>query len=351
MKGKPEGSSDDYGEEYWGGLISDIKKQGILGKARSLIQKIDRRLLVGGIAVLAVGIIGGAYYIHSKNNLDTSAYTTEVPSDSPSSSPTPSDTSLTTTNGDSTDNNQAAIPTPTQTPSISSSLSPDASHSTFSASPSSIPADGSSSTTLTITLENSLGSPLAGATVSLAAPSDSKAVFKVPTTSTTNSSGQVTFTMSSSNAGTDSIDVTSVYQGISKTLTGLGSVTFNFLGSPSPTPSSGVVDQGRSSVVATPDTVFANGTSASTIIVTLKDGLGNPISGKTVSLAQTSGLSGTNISPATASTDASGEATFSVTSNNTSGGTSVFTATDSSDSVVLTNTASVIFQAPSPSPS
>ena len=51
----------------------------------------------------------------------------------------------------------------------------------------------------------------------------------------------------------------------------------------------GPVSAAQSTVSASPTSVIADGSTTSTITVTLKDASGNPVAGKTVSLAKTSG--------------------------------------------------------------
>ena len=93
-----------------------------------------------------------------------------------------------------------------------------------------------------------------------------------------------------------------------------------------------------STVVAAPGVVYANGSDAATITVTLRDAGGNAISGKTVTLAQGSG--GSTVSGG-GSTNASGVVTFSAT--NTGVETVTYTATDTTDSITLTDDAAVDF--------
>ena len=103
------------------------------------------------------------------------------------------------------------------------------------------------------------------------------------------------------------------------------------------------VDAGTSTVSASPTLVPADGTSTSTITVTLKDAGGVPVAGEGVTLAKTSGPGTPVISPAGAqTTNGLGVATFTVNSNTV--GTNGFTATSATDTVVVTQTASVEFQ-------
>lgn len=103
----------------------------------------------------------------------------------------------------------------------------------------------------------------------------------------------------------------------------------------------------QSTVTASPATVTADGTSSSTITVTVKDASSNLLSGKTVTLSKGSGNS--TISPASQTTNASGVATFTVT--NTKAEQNTYTASVAADSVTITQTANVKFQAGSVSAS
>ncbi|MBT8043473.1 MAG: Ig-like domain-containing protein [Verrucomicrobiae bacterium] len=106
----------------------------------------------------------------------------------------------------------------------------------------------------------------------------------------------------------------------------------------------GPVDVGKSTVVASPTQVLADGTATSTITVTLKDANGIAVSGEGVTLANTSGSGDPDIIPESAqTTNSGGVATFTVSSNTE--GTEVFTATASTDSKTITQTASVEFTA------
>jgi hypothetical protein len=96
----------------------------------------------------------------------------------------------------------------------------------------------------------------------------------------------------------------------------------------------------NSTVTASPTSVAADGVTTSTITVTLKNAANSPVAGKTVTLASSRGASDT-ISAASGPSDANGVVTFTVKSATV--GTGVFTATDTTDAVVITQTASVTF--------
>lgn len=120
------------------------------------------------------------------------------------------------------------------------------------------------------------------------------------------------------------------------TLTGtIGGATFN----PNTfTEEAGAVNAGTSTVGASPTSVPADGTTTSTITVTLKDAFGNPVSGKTVTLSSSRGGTDT-ISAASGPSDTNGVVTFTVKSSTE--GLATFTAIG--DSVTITQTASVDF--------
>lgn len=97
------------------------------------------------------------------------------------------------------------------------------------------PADGSSQTSMTLTLKDSGGVALAGDTVRLVIPSDSTAVIS-PTSATLDSNGQAVFTITSTQAGRDNINITDTTT--STTLTALGVITITPYSTPTPTPDS-----------------------------------------------------------------------------------------------------------------
>jgi uncharacterized repeat protein (TIGR01451 family) len=100
------------------------------------------------------------------------------------------------------------------------------------------------------------------------------------------------------------------------------------------------VDPGRSSVTASPSVVTADGVTTSTITITLLDGAGNPVSGKTVTIATDRGGIDVITQPA-APTDANGQTTATVSSTVT--GPSTVTATNVTDTIVLTQQPVVFF--------
>ena len=99
-----------------------------------------------------------------------------------------------------------------------------------------------------------------------------------------------------------------------------------------------------STVSASASSVLADGSTTATITVTLRDAYGNPVSGKAVALAKSSGSGTPTITITQGTTDVSGVATFTVKS--TTAAADVFTATNSTDSnLAITQTATVTFTA------
>src|SRR4029079_4560503 len=139
------------------------------------------------------------------------------------------------------------------------------------ASPTSVVADGSSISTITVTLKDGFGNPVSGKTVSLAALGGSSTIATLSGTS--NASGQATF--SAKDSVVESVtyratDVTDANLPITQT------ATVNFTVGP--------VSTTASTVVANPTQVIADGSSNSTIAVPLKDGVNRLVSGETVAL-------------------------------------------------------------------
>jgi len=199
--------------------------------------------------------------------------------------------------------------------------------STVSANPTSVVADGSTSSTITVTLKDANNNPVSGKTVTLSAGSGSSTISAASGAS--NASGVVSFTVKDTKAETVTYTAKDTTDNI--TITQTASVTFT------PGPVSGT----KSTVTANPTSVTADGSTTSTITVTLLDVNNNPVSGKTVTLSQGTGSS--TISAASGASNAGGVVTFTV--KDTKAEIVSYTATDSADSTTITQTASVTFAA------
>ena len=101
----------------------------------------------------------------------------------------------------------------------------------------------------------------------------------------------------------------------------------------------GAVSAALSTVSASPSSVAVN-TGTATVTVTLRDALGNAISGKTVTLSQANGRRSV-ITTVNGTTGAAGQATFTV--SDTKAESVTYTAQDASDGVTITQQASVTF--------
>ena len=216
----------------------------------------------------------------------------------------------------------------TQTASVTFVSSADADQSMVVASPIFVDANGTSTATVTVTLKSAEGVPVGGKNVTLAGSPANSVI--TPASQTSDGSGVATFTVSSTTSGTKVFTATDTTDAVVVTQT----ASVNFVGP---------ADAGLSTVVASPSSVVANGTTTSTITVSLKDANGFPVSGKNVTLAGSP--DNAVIAPLTAvTTNASGLATFTVCSGTI--GTVVFTATATEGNLAITDTASVDFVDP-----
>ena len=221
----------------------------------------------------------------------------------------------------------------TQTASVTFVAGPvDASVSTVSASPSSVPADGATQSTITVTLLDAQFNPIAGDTVTLA-PNFGSSVISAAS-GPSNANGVVTFTVT--DATPEEIAYTATDTTAAVVVTETAPVFFT-----------GPADAAMSTVVATPTTVTANGTSTSTVKVTLLDGNGNPVEGDTVTLSPNAGTSSI-ISAASGPSNAHGVVTFTV--SDTVAQSVTYTARDTSVPVGITQTAAVNFTLAPPTP-
>ncbi len=104
--------------------------------------------------------------------------------------------------------------------------------------------------------------------------------------------------------------------------------------------STGSTDPGQSTVVASPTTVPADGTTTSTVTVTLKNVVGGPVPGKTVTLSAGS-ATGVTVTPSSGVSDASGQVVFTVKS--TAPQVVTLAATDVTGDTGITQRATVDF--------
>jgi MSHA biogenesis protein MshQ len=203
--------------------------------------------------------------------------------------------------------------------------SPSATISTVVASPTTVVADGVAAATLTVTLLDACGNPIAGKTVTLTASGGHSTI--TPASASSSASGVATFTVRDATPD-GAITYSAKDTTDNVTLTQTAQVTFL-----------GPVSASASTVVASPTTVVADNSTGATITVTLKDSAGHPMANKSVTLAAGSGSS--IITTLSGTTNASGVATFSVKDGSPEAIT--YTATDSTDGITITQTALVTF--------
>lgn len=199
--------------------------------------------------------------------------------------------------------------------------------STIVASPTSVQADGISTSTITVTLRDGNSQPISGQVVIISSSRGGTDTI-APASVATNASGQAIFTVKSSTQGSSIITVPS-----------LGAVP------PAPSATITFITAGanalNSTLIASPTSVQADGSSFSTLVVTLKNSIGGPVAGKTVTITSSRPLSDTITVVGTGVTDANGQATFTVKSSYV--GSSIYTAHDTTDVVDVTQTATVNF--------
>jgi hypothetical protein len=207
---------------------------------------------------------------------------------------------------------------------------PEASNSSVSANPLVVANDGSTSSTITVTLKDHNGNPVPGKAISLAANAGSSKIN--PLAPTTNPQGQATFSV------TDTANEIVAYTATDTTdnlfLAGQGAtVTFG-----TPPPVAPVVAD--STVVGSPAQVPADGSTAATITVVLSDADGDALSGKTVALNPAGGTS--SVVTVQGVTNGDGEATFTVTDKTAESVT--YDATDVTDNLPISGqSATVVF--------
>ncbi|MHB8508313.1 MAG: beta strand repeat-containing protein [Candidatus Dormibacteria bacterium] len=203
---------------------------------------------------------------------------------------------------------------------------PTAANSVLATSSGSATADGTSAVTVTVTLADAYNNPTPGRTASLAETTGLPVTISAPS-GVSDSGGNVSWTVTSSTSGQAQLVATDAGDQVS-----VGPAAVTFVAGPPSLSTSGVT--------AAPSSLTANGTSASTVTVVLKDAHGNAENGKTVALEQVSGGT-SSISPKPGVTDASGAVSFSVTA--TVAGSDAFRVNDTSDGFILTQQVSITF--------
>ena len=196
---------------------------------------------------------------------------------------------------------------------------------------------GASGTEAVVTLLTSTNSPVSGKAVSLQpVASGTSVVIGSPSSPTTDANGQVTFKLTDTVAESVTLQAKDTTDGV--TLTSQPTVVFA-TGSPSAS---------ASNVTVSGSTSPADGETQTAIAVTVTDQFGQPLTGKTVTVAGTPS-GNVQVHPIAIGgsdpgvTNASGVANFEA--DDTVAEMVTFTATDTTDNVVITKTVSVTFTA------
>jgi pro-kumamolisin-like protein/Big-like domain-containing protein/outer membrane protein with beta-barrel domain len=175
-----------------------------------------------------------------------------------------------------------------------------------------VPADGASQGGVLVTLLDSNGNTVSGKTVTLVA-SGGSATITPASAVTTVSNGAVAFTVTDLTTEALTFTATDTTDGVV-----LPAVSLTF----------GVPPASSAGISANPPSVAADGATAATIIVTLKDSLNRPTPGKTIAVSD-AGAHAVITGPTPAVTDANGQIQFLATDQVDE--TVTFTATDVTD--------------------
>ena len=210
---------------------------------------------------------------------------------------------------------------------VSGSVS--ASQSTVTGSPLTLSANNVATSTITVTLLDAYNNLISGKTVSLT--SDRGTYDTISPASAATTLGKASFTLSSNQPGTSVISALDVDDSLPVTQT----VTLTF------TPQ--IPSVLNSTVTFIPASLPADNNTQSTVTVTLLDSNRVPVANRTVSLSSTRGATDTFLpqSSGSATSNSSGQAIFTITSAKV--GMPVLTATDVTDSIVLTQKAQPTF--------
>lgn len=212
-----------------------------------------------------------------------------------------------------------------------------ASVSTISSTPMAVVDNGIQTSTITVTIYDAHMNPISGNAVTLTSNRTSSVDTISAASGVSTSLGVVTFTVESTVAGVAGFTAVDTTQSV--TLTSVGLVTFT------------LVSAALSSVTLTPSSsILANGVATGLFVVTLRDINGTLVSGKTVTILDTSSFASFDTySSGPYTTNSSGAVTFTVSS--TKAGARTFIITDASDSLSLSTEPTTTFIAGPVSPS
>jgi hypothetical protein len=164
--------------------------------------------------------------------------------------------------------------------------------------------NGVDAATVTVTALNSNGTPVSGVTIVVTGPAG-VTVAATTSTLTTGLSGIATFKVTSTTEGTKILQAAITSNGTTIDVAQFVTITFSSV------PATGAAS---TSVTVSPAVVVADNVTTETITVQARDVTGADITGATVTFAPAMGTSGLTLSAPTATTDANGNASITVTS-------------------------------------
>jgi len=202
----------------------------------------------------------------------------------------------------------------------------DATNTTVDSSPVSIEADGTATSTITVTVRDQVNNTMSGVLVEV--NDNGSGVTYTPSNrrATTNGSGVATVTVKSTTVQSNvTFTATADPLGTPVVISDTAAVSFT-------TP---IASATVSTLTASPSSVgVSNGSTTGTLTATILNANSFPIQGHTVQINQISGPASATITPVSPTTNSSGQATFTVSSNTI--GSYVFRATDLTANVTLT---------------
>lgn len=232
----------------------------------------------------------------------------------------------------------------TSTVDSSTGLTVDPNFSTAVAVPTSVPADNTTPTAISVTVRNASNQPIVGATVTLQPQPNTGLTITASNPLVTDGSGLAVFNVRSSVNQTVTFTVLVTTSVSNVTLTQRPVVTF---GTGSGT---GVVSETNSTVISNYLSIPADSRTAATVTVTLRDTAGTVVSGKPVTLRVNPAQATVSINPPSGTSDANGVVTFQVTSSAQGSGTFSAEVTDGGRVIFITQTANIQFTAPGTTP-
>lgn len=197
------------------------------------------------------------------------------------------------------------------------------------------PSDNETTLSVVVAVKNLCNVPISGATVTLASSRPSADTI-APANRNTDALGQATFTVKSGTAGSSTYTATA-----NDILLSDDQITVTYTAAAAPTPDDVSPNPAQSQISAIPLSVVANNADTATITVTVRNGAGQALAGKVVTLA--SSRVADTIAILNGATNAIGQANFTVKS--WGAGVSTLTARVPEYGMAISTSATVTFVA------